>query len=72
MLQKAYPQSFNDLFMSFDLSPGCSFAMHCCKRLFGLQLRARRICDAGHKSHSDEIQRLLLWTALCHLLGPDP
>ena len=69
MLQKSHAQSFNDLFMHFDLSPGCSFAMHCCTRLFGLQLRARRICDPKHKSHSDEIQRLLLWTALCHFLG---
>lgn len=69
MLHKAYSQSFNDLVMRFDLSPGCSFATHCCRRLFGLQLRAGRICDPGHTRHPQEIQRLLLWTALCHFLG---
>ena len=69
MLHKAYSQSFNDLVMRFDLSPGCSFATHCCRRLFGLQLRAGRICDPAHTRHPQEIQRLLLWTALCHFLG---
>ena len=69
MMHKSYSQSFNDLVLQFDLSPGCSFAMHCCRRLFGVQLRARRICDPLHGRHSDEMQRLLLWTALCHFLG---
>jgi hypothetical protein len=69
MIHKCFSQSFSDLVTSFDLSPGCSFAVYCCQRLFGLQLRSRRICDPGHERHSSEIQRLLLWTALCHFLG---
>lgn len=69
ILHKSYSQSFNDLVLQFDLSPGCSFAMHCCRRLFGIQLHARRICDPRHVHHSDEMRHLLLWIALCHFLG---
>jgi hypothetical protein len=69
MLQKSFSQTFNDLVQNFELNPGCSFALHCCRRLFGLQLRARPLCDPGHRSHANETQRLLLWTALCHFLG---
>ncbi len=69
MLLKSYSQTFNDLVMGFDLSPGCSFAMTCCKRLFALQLRSRPLCDHRHHGHEDEMRRLLLWTSLCHFLG---
>ena len=69
MLQKTYSQTFKDLVINFDLSPGCSFATHCCQRLFRLQLRSRPLCDEGHKGHAGEIQRLLLWTSLAHFLG---
>ncbi len=69
MLLKSYSQTFNDLVLGFDLSPGCSFAMTCCKRLFGLQLRSRPLCDPRHDGHENEMRRLLLWTSLCHFLG---
>jgi hypothetical protein len=69
ILHKSYSQAFNDLVLQFDLSPGCSFAKHCCRRLFTIQLHARRICDPQHARHSDEMQNLLVWTALCHFLG---